>query len=83
MDKARVAVDETGKLVIEPALTIECKRRARKCAADGVKPGELCGPDDECRSWLKSYSAAAKAVEDGAAVLNQLWFDLKKAGVLK
>jgi len=83
MDTARVAIAETGKAVVQPALDFECERRAKKCAADGIKAGEKCAPDDECRAWKASYVAAAKAVEDGAATLNQLWWDLKAAGVLK
>ena len=83
MNIARVAVKGTGKVVVEPALFKLCESVAKKCRADGIAGSDVCKPDVECRAKIKAYEAAAKAVEDSAATLNRLWYDLDKSGALK
>ena len=83
MDMTRIAVNETGKIVVEPALEKMCAKVAAKCKADGIAADAECKPDDECRAKIKLYDEAAAAVLDGTAKLNRIWFTLKDAGLIE
>jgi hypothetical protein len=83
MDGTRIAINETGKIMVEPALEKMCVAVAKKCKADGVAKDAVCKPDDECRAKIKLYDDAAATVLDSVAKLNRIWYDLKAAGLLK
>jgi hypothetical protein len=83
MDATRLAINETGKILVEPALEKMCAKVAAKCKADGIPKDAECKPDDECRAKIDLYNDAAGAALDATAKLNRIWFDLEAAGLLK
>jgi len=80
--QAHSAIDGVTATALE-VFHIECLRRAKACAARGIRKSLDCAPWRACDNARAGLVSAVRLVEDGLLAMDQAAKQAKAAGVLK